>query len=62
MEVLPAAQIESVCFHVRRGCHLLDRTFLIVAQHDAKRRHDALGNLILYLENVLELAIVAVGP
>src|SRR5512141_198447 len=61
MEILPAAEIEAIGFDVR-SVNLLDRAFFVIAQHDTQRGDDALRDLVLNLEDVLELPVVSFRP
>ena len=61
MEVQASAQIKIVSLDVH-GARLLDRFFLALAQNHAQRIDYRLRDLVLYCEDILHLAVVALGP
>ncbi len=58
---LPPAQVVLVGLDVF-GRRLLDGPLFALAEHDSQRFDDVAGDLVLDLENVLELAVVALRP
>ena len=59
--ILPREQIELVGLDVGRAA-LLDRLLFLGQQLELQRRDDRLGNFVLDRENVLEVAVVTLGP
>src|SRR5687767_6278912 len=61
MEELPAPQVNLVCLNICRR-YLLDRLLFVFGEHHTQGGHDAGCNLILDGENILELAVITLGP
>src|SRR6185369_2859679 len=59
--ILPREQEEVVGLRIA-GPALLDRLFFFRQKLELERTNDRLGNLVLDLEDVGELAVVALGP
>src|SRR5688500_16309618 len=61
MEELPTPQVNLVRLHIRRG-YLLDRLLFVFGQHYTQGGDNARCNLILDGENILQLAVITLGP
>jgi hypothetical protein len=61
VEELASPQVVLIRVDVGRR-HLLDRFLLVLGEHDTQCRDDAGCDLVLNRENILELAIVTLGP
>ena len=59
--VMPGHQVEVVGIEMGRAA-LLDRLFFLRQQLEFQRRDDGLGDLVLQREDVVQVAVVALGP